>query len=75
MGNLIEPTFEYHKPSQTGIKKIESIRLGFSNLLRELNAIMPNDSRHKSMCITHLETAAMFATKNVVFTDPESEVA
>ena len=71
---MIEKTFQYHRPSPKGVEKIEQIREAFSVLLRTIHEISPANSRHKAECITHLETSAMFATKNIVFSDSESQV-
>ncbi len=67
--NRIEATFQYHKPTENGLEKIEQVRIAFSKLLRTLNKICPDSTRLKFIAITNLETAAMFMTKNIVFTD------
>jgi hypothetical protein len=70
----IDKPYAYHYPSDEGLKKINALREGFSNLERLIVEHCPN-SRHKSVAITQLETAAMWAIKAVVFNDPDSEVS
>lgn len=70
----IKKTYAYHKPSQAGLEKVAELRKAFSELHDKINAIAP-DSREKSVALTHMETAAMYAIKAVVCNDPESEVA
>ena len=69
----IDKPFAYHKPSDDGLSKINSLREKFSELQNLINETCP-DSRHKSVAITNLETTAMWAIKAVVFNDPKSEV-
>lgn len=70
---MIDKPFAYHKPSSAGFEKITDLREGFSALKTIIETVCP-DSRHKSVAITELETAAMWAIKAVVFNDPNSEV-
>lgn len=64
-------TYTYHKPSEQGIVNIQSIREGFDNLHTLLEQAAPH-SRELSVALTHLETAAMWATKAVVVNDAGS---
>lgn len=64
-------TFAYHKPGESGLEKITRLREGFSELAALIEATAPG-SREKSVAITNLETAAMWAIKAVVCNDPES---
>jgi len=65
-------TFQYHKPSPEGLRKITELREAFS----QVSAVMERNcpiTRERSIAYTDLETAAMWAIKSVVFNDPESE--
>lgn len=68
----IDKPFAYHKPSDGGLEKINALREGFSTVQRLIEEHCPT-SRQKSVAITELETAAMWAIKAVVFNDPQSE--
>ena len=74
MEALIDKPFAYHKPSDAGLEKITALRAGFSEVKRLIEKTCP-ESRHRSVAITELETAAMWAIKAVVFNDPLSEVS
>jgi len=69
----IDKPFAYHKPSPVGLEKINNLREQFSMTKRAIEEICP-ESRQRSVAITELETAAMWAIKAVVFNDPNSEV-
>lgn len=69
----IDKPFAYHKPSSDGLDKITRLRAVFSTVKAAIEANCPT-SRERSVAITELETAAMWAIKAVVFNDPESEV-
>ena len=66
--------FAYHKPSDEGLAKLNALRESFSAFKSAIEAHCP-ESRQRSVAITELETAAMWAIKAVVFNDPKSEVA
>jgi hypothetical protein len=70
----IDKPYAYHKPTDDGMSRINRLREAFSAVDRAIRETCP-DSRHKSVAITELETAAMWAIKAVVFNDPASEVA
>lgn len=70
---MIDKPFAYHKPSQIGLEKITKLREDFSYLKDAIESICP-ESRQRSVALTELETAAMWAIKAVVFNDPNSEV-
>lgn len=70
----IKKTYAYHKPSETGLRKIAKLRQLFSMVHDQIEELVPQ-SREKSVAFTNLETAAMWAIKAVVCNDPESEVA
>lgn len=69
----IDKPFAYHKPSDSGMEKITTIRGAYSSLKRTLESNCP-PSRHLSVALTELETSAMWAIKAVVFNDPDSVV-
>lgn len=69
----IDKPFAYHKPSDYGLERINRLREEFSRVKAVIEQVCP-ESRHRSVAITELETAAMWAIKAVVFNDPLSEV-
>lgn len=71
---MIDKPFAYHKPSPTGLDKINALREAFSQVKATIEQTCPT-SRQMSVALTELETAAMWAIKAVVFNDPASEVA
>ena len=73
MEGLIDKPFAYHKPSIDGTNRINALRHAFTVVKRTIEETCP-ESRHRSVAITELETAAMWAIKAVVFNDPQSEV-
>ena len=70
---MIDKPFAYHQPSPDGLDRITRLREGFSALQRLIEDVAPT-SRQRSVAVTELETAAMWAIKAVVFNDPTSEV-
>lgn len=66
-------TYMYHKPSDAGLQKITELREGVS-LLHDLIESVAPESRERSVALTNLEQAAMWAIKAVVCNDPASEV-
>jgi hypothetical protein len=66
-------TYAYHKPSVEGVAKIAALRKAFSDLHDTIEDLAPA-SRERSVALTNLETAAMWAIKAVVCNDPESEI-
>jgi len=69
----IDKPFAYHKPSPDGMVQITRLREVFSYAKRMIEMCCP-ESRQRSVAITELETAAMWAIKAVVFNDPDSVV-
>ncbi len=67
-------TYAYHKPGEESLKTITELREAFSELHEKIESLAP-PSRERSVAITNLETAAMWAIKAVVCNDPESEIA
>ena len=70
----MKKTYAYHKPSAAGIDRIAFLREAFSELHDKIEKMAPT-SRERSIALTELETAAMWAIKAVVCNDPESEIA
>ena len=70
----MKKTYAYHKPSDESLGKITALRQAFSELHDKIESLAPQ-SRERSVAITELETAAMWAIKAVVCNDPKSEVA
>lgn len=69
---VIDKTFAFHKPSEESLKRITTLRESFSALGRMIADTCPA-SRERSVALTELETAAMWAIKAVVSNDPASE--
>jgi len=69
----IDKPFAYHKPSDGGLAAINELREQFSALAATIERVCP-PSRQKSVAVTELETAAMWAIKAVVFNDKDSIV-
>ncbi len=70
----IDKPFAYHKPSEDGLARITALREAFS-LCKAAVETHADHNRERSLAITNLEQAAMWAIKGVVFNDPKSEVA
>jgi hypothetical protein len=56
----IENRFTYHSPKDDQPERYEKIRFNGKNLAEMINEECP-DSREKSLAITHLEQAVMWA--------------
>lgn len=69
----MKKTYQYHKPSAQGLDKITQLRKVFSDLHDLVESIAPV-SRERSIALTELESAAMWAIKSVVCNDTESVV-
>jgi hypothetical protein len=61
--------FYPHQPSDGNKDVLLDLRSKFLQFAAELDRFLP-DGRHKSLCLTDLETAAMWANKSVVQMDP-----
>jgi hypothetical protein len=70
----IDKAFAYHAPSASGIMRIQAIREAYSALKTTIEQLIP-EGRPRSMALTELEASAMWATKGIVFGDPESKVS
>lgn len=66
-------TFAYHKPSDEGLRRSNILRTAFSDLHEMIVNFAP-ESRERSIALTELETAAMWAIKAVVVNDKGSKV-
>lgn len=62
--NLLNP-FEYQKPDENGIIKIEIVRSKCKELYDIINQLSP--SRERALAITKLEEVSMWANKCIVF--------
>lgn len=67
----ISKTFAYHKPSADALAKITKIRELFSELDSTLRCFVPS-GRERAKALTDIESAAMWAIKSVVISDPGS---
>lgn len=66
-------TYAHHAPGRTAIESIRELRAAFSELHERIEFEAPA-SRERSVALTNLETAAMWAIKAIVVNDPESAV-
>jgi hypothetical protein len=69
----IDKQYAYHMPSDEGLKRIIALRDGFT-AIHQLVDHMCLNSREKSIALTELETAAMWAIKAIVFNYSKSIV-
>ena len=75
---MINP-FEYHKPNDEEIKRIEEVRKAYFEALERIAAVTRPGSisgRYVALAKTALEESAMWATKSIVFerdNDPNAE--
>ena len=59
-----ETTFEYLKPSDAQIATMGELRQAFAELVQHIEDRIP-ESRYRSLAITELESAAMWANKAI----------
>lgn len=59
--------FDYQKPSDENVLRIEAVREAYKVLYAHLQTI--GESREKSIALTKLEESAMWATKHLVFNE------
>lgn len=64
----IERSLTYHRPSEDGTARIEEVRTIAKQFAHVIVDKCP-DSRGKSLAITKLEEAVMWATKSIVLED------
>ncbi|MFN0314741.1 MAG: hypothetical protein ACKVQA_06875 [Burkholderiales bacterium] len=73
----IDKPYAYHKPTDSGLAKINALREHFSageRIIRELCVDAEGKpTRQQSIAITNNEQTAMWAIKAVVFNDPGSK--
>jgi hypothetical protein len=65
-------TYQHHVPGEKAKSAMQQLREAFSAMHEAIEAI-GGPSREKSLALTHLEIAAMFANKVAVAADPESK--
>lgn len=68
----ISKTFAHHTPTDEGLGKIRTLRKAFTELESAIWSLVPN-TRERSVALTNLETAAMWAIKALVVNDPGSK--
>lgn len=62
--------FEYHKPNDEEIGRIEAVRMAYLTLMEAVIAnTKPGNisGRYQALAMTALEESAMWATKSIVF--------
>lgn len=67
MGRMADmlPEFRTHNLNDAGAEKTEEIRKAFSELLANVERIVPAPSRERSLVATKLQEACMFAVRAV----------
>lgn len=68
---MAEKTFQHHLPSPEGTAKINQLASDFALLKAKIEEFATN-SPERSVALTYLQTAAMWANKAVVHGDPGS---
>lgn len=64
--------FAYHKPGPRAAKELAELRKLFAALYAHIEMLPGGPSRERSLALTKLEEAAMWANKAVVLADPQS---
>ena len=64
----IEQTFSYHKPFGTQAERYETLRTMAKNLAYNIEKACP-DSREKSLAITSLQQAIMWANASIAINE------
>lgn len=64
--------FDKKEATIDAVEKMERIRFAFKALTNIIQGSTP-ESRERSLAITHLETAAMWANKAIVFNQEEQD--
>lgn len=67
--NSAKHPFDYHRPSETQVEQITTVREGCKKLYETLLALPPN--RERSLAITKLEEVSMWANKGIVLHDEQ----
>ena len=62
---MINPLFSSVQLNTEGLMKVNNIRVAFTQLLDELESILPGNSREISIIKTKLEEASFYAVKAV----------
>lgn len=74
MNERIERDFTYHKPTTPSIRKMNNLRDRARDLAHYIDGIVP-DSREKSIAITNLEQAVMWANAAIARNQEEEAEA
>jgi len=64
--------FTYHSPKNDQPKRYEALRIFAYNFALEINALCP-DSREKSLAITNIQQAVMWANASIAINEKEEE--
>lgn len=64
-------TYTHHTPSSAGLSRIKYLRQKFDDLHSSIEEATPS-SRERSIALTKLEEALMWANKAIVLSDPNS---
>ena len=64
MAKMHSSVFEYSKPSETQVERMDLLRQGYARMLHIIETVVP-DGRYRALAITDLETSAMWANKAV----------
>lgn len=67
MNGQAKNPFDYQKPSEQNVGKIQEVREQYKKLFSHLLTLFP--SRENSIAIEKLEESAMWATKSLVFNE------
>lgn len=69
----IDNTFRYHAPTPDQVDRYQEIREAAKVFARVVDRCTPA-SREKSLALTHLQTAVMFANASIAITESASKV-
>jgi len=67
----IDKTFTYHAPKPGQPIRYERLREGAKNFALLVDAVAP-DSREKSLALTHIQTAVMFANAAIAIHEEDA---
>jgi hypothetical protein len=68
---MLRKAFTNHRPSDEGVARILELRKAFSAAADLIESVCPA-SRERSVAMTELENACMWAVKSIVLNDPNS---
>lgn len=69
----IRPEFDVHILNPNGIKAARNIAEAFSQCLERIDALLPGNSREKSIVVMKLQEACFFAKKGIAVR-PDNQV-